>query len=61
VVMSYLAGIKTKRYDKGSMLPRDENDPALDADGNYRPRKPTGWDEAYKETGPPPWASFKYD
>ncbi len=54
-------GIKTKRYDKGSMVPRDENDPPLDSEGRYRPRKPTGWDEAYKDKGLPRWTSYKYD
>ncbi len=55
-------GVKTKRYEKGTMVLRDEkSDPALDKDGNYRPRKPNGWDEAYAKTGPPKWANFKYD
>ena len=49
-------GIKTKRYARGAYIDRNfEEDPPLDAKGRYRPMKPTGWDEAYKESGPPPW------
>ena len=49
-------GIKTKRYARGTYIGRNfDEDPPFDAEGRYRPMKPTGWDEAYKESGPPPW------
>nr|ACO15645.1 C3orf68 homolog [Caligus clemensi] len=54
-------GIKTQRYVHKEWMPRDlERDPPFDENGKYVPQKPTGWDEAYKESGPPPWASYKY-
>lgn len=54
-------GIKTKRYKRGAYVGRDlDTDPALDANGKYRLRKPTGWDESYPD-GPPKWANYKYD
>lgn len=55
------SGIKTERYDRKKWIPRDViNDPPLDENNKYIPRKPTGWDNAYKESGPPPWASERY-
>jgi len=60
-------GVKTKRYERGTFIPRDEelDGPPLDKDGLYRPRKPKDWDEhvksTYKESGPPKWANFQYD
>jgi len=54
-------GIKQTRYKRGKFIHRDiENDPPLDANGNYRPQKPIGWDESYPD-GPPKWANFKYN
>ncbi len=61
-MFTLLLGIPTKRYDKGTMVPRDiQKDPPLDSEGRYRPRKPTGWDDAYRESGPPPWTKHRYD
>eukprot|EP00095_Tigriopus_kingsejongensis_P005857 maker-scaffold38_size502422-snap-gene-0.17 protein:Tk05857 transcript:maker-scaffold38_size502422-snap-gene-0.17-mRNA-1 annotation:"c3orf68 homolog" len=53
-------GKKTKRYSKGHFMGRDrEKDPPLDEQGNYRPQKPSGWDESYPN-GQPDWAQFQY-
>jgi len=55
------SGIKTQRYKRGAFVMRNiEADPPLDKDGNYRPQKPTGWDESYPD-GPPKWANFMYN
>ena len=49
-------GIKTKRYTRGGFIRRDfDEDPPVDGEGKYRAAKPTGWDDAYKESGPPSW------
>ena len=54
-------GIKTQRYKRGKFLDRPENDPPLDENGQYRPQKPRGWNDSYKDSGAPKWAEFKYD
>jgi len=49
-------GIKTKRYFRGGFVNRNfEEDPPVDKEGKYRPAKPTGWDDSYKDSGPPSW------
>ena len=49
-------GIKTKRYTRGGFVRRNfDEDPPIDGEGKYRPAKPTGWDDAYKDSGPPEW------
>ena len=54
-------GIKTKRYERGTHIPRnfEVDGPALDENGKYRPRKPQGWDESYPN-GPPGWTKHDY-
>ena len=38
------------------------NDPPLDSEGKYRPRKPKDWDKFYPPGTPgPEWANFKYN
>jgi len=55
------SGIKTKRYQRGAFVMRDfEKDPPFDANGKYRPQKPTLWNETYPEEAPK-WANFKYN
>jgi len=55
-------GVKTKRYDRGTFIPRDESvdGPSLDSSGVYRPRKPRDWDQYYQDTGPPKWTNYDY-
>merc|ERR1711974_458886 len=55
-------GVKTKRYDRGTFIPRDESvdGPSLDNSGVYRPRKPRDWNQYYQDTGPPKWANYDY-
>ena len=49
-------GIKTRRYFRGGFVNRNfEEDPPVDSEGKYRPAKPTGWDDSYKDSGPPSW------
>lgn len=54
-------GIKTKRYERSKYVPRDldKDGPSLDDKGQYRPRKPRGWDESYPD-GPPAWTTYNY-
>lgn len=52
-------GIRTTRYQSTKYVHRDQNDPPIGPDGQYRPRKPTKWDESYPN-GAPEWASDIY-
>jgi len=40
-------GIRQQRYMSGKLIPRDsKSDPPLDEKGNYRPKKPLGWNDS---------------
>lgn len=49
-------GIKTKRYSRGAFVRRNFNEGSpVDSEGKYMPAKPDGWDDSYKDSGPPSW------
>jgi len=56
-------GIATVRYFHGKFVARhvEKDGPPFDENGQYRPRKPTGWDRFYSEEQPPSWTDYLYE